>query len=255
MYLDFVKYFLKAKNAHSIHSPFVFEFYNQVFKDNTYFFEFKSIEAQRRELETNKKSIKRLDLGAGKKDSNPKEEIISNLAKSSLKPKKWGQFLFRLIKFYNYQDVLDLGTSFGITTAYMAKANEKAKVYTLEGCPETLKLAKNTFKNLDLTNIITTEGNINETLSSVLNSLKKIDLVFFDANHKKEPTISYFEKALTLKNEKSCFVFDDIYWSDEMKEAWEIIKKHPEVSISIDLFYVGLVFFRKGVEKQHFTLK
>lgn len=253
MYLDFIRYFFRANNSHAIHSPFVFEFYNKVFKDKSVFADFKFIEAERHKLLNNNSTIQRQDFGAGTKKNTP--EKISSLAKTSLKPKKWSQFLFRIIKFYNYETVVDLGTSFGITTAYLAKANTNVQVYTFEGCPETLKIAQSTFQNLDIQNVRCVQGNIDLTLEDTLEKIKQIDLAFFDANHKEEPTMRYFEQCLKLKTENSCFVFDDIYWSEEMKNAWNWVKSHEDVSISIDLFFVGLLFFRKGIRKQDFILK
>jgi predicted O-methyltransferase YrrM len=217
------------------------------------FSDFELIEAERRKLLSDNRTIKRRDFGAGKKKNTL--EKISNLAKTSLKPKKWSQFLFRIIRFYNYKIILDFGTSFGITTAYLAKAIAGVEVYSFEGCPETLKIAKITFENLNIQNVHCQEGNIDDTLTDTLKNIKYIDFAFFDANHKEEPTLRYFEKCLKFKTENSCFVFDDIYWSEEMKNAWKIIKNHTEVSISINLFFVGLVFFRKGIKKQHFELK
>jgi predicted O-methyltransferase YrrM len=88
-----------------------------------------------------------------------------------------------------------------------------------------------------------------------LNSLPKLDLVFFDGNHQKVPTLDYFHHCLTKAHENSIFIFDDIHWSSEMDEAWQQIQGHEQVSLTIDLFQFGLVFFRKGIAKQHFTLR
>jgi predicted O-methyltransferase YrrM len=253
MYLDFIRYFFRASNAHAIHSPFVFEFYNKIFKDKSVFPDFNFIEAERHKLLANNSIINRQDFGAGTKNNTP--EKVSSLAKTSLKPKKWSQFLFRIIKFYNYETIIDLGTSFGITTAYLAKANTNVQVYTFEGCPETLKIAQATFQNLCIQNVHCIEGNIDIMLEENLKKIKQIDLAFFDANHKEEPTFRYFEQCLKLKSDNSCFIFDDIYWSEEMKTVWKRVISYPEVSVSINLFFVGLIFFRKGLSKQHFILK
>lgn len=253
MYLDFLKYYFKASTAHGIHSPHVFDFYTKILKNRTSYPEFNVIENERSKLIKNSNKILRVDFGAGKKKQS--QESISTLAKTSLKSKKWGQFLFKLIKFYSYENTLDLGTSFGITTAYISKANLNSKVYTLEGCPETLKIAEEVFENLEIKNIVTTCGNIDYTLQEVLKKMPSLDFVFFDANHTKEATVSYFETCLKFKNNNSCFVFDDIYWSEPMKEAWNYIISHPESIITIDLFYMGIVFFRNGIKKQNFILK
>lgn len=253
MYLDFIRYFFRANDAHSLHSPFVFEFYNKVFKDKSSIPVSRLIESERIRLISSHQTIERLDFGAGTKKNTSLK--ISSLAKTSLKSKKWTQFLYKVVKFYNYETIIELGTSFGITTAYLAKAKPDAEIYTFEGCPETLKIANEIFQNLEIHNVNSVEGNLDLTLGETLLKIKKIDLAFFDANHREEPTLRYFEACLQLKTEQSCFIFDDIYWSDEMKNAWKTIINHPEVTVSIDLFYVGLVFFRKGIEKQHFVLK
>jgi hypothetical protein len=40
-----------------------------------------------------------------------------------------------------------------------------------------------------------------------------------------------------------------------MERAWAAIKAHPSVTVTIDLFYVGLVFFRKKQPRQDFWLR
>ena len=82
----------------------------------------------------------------------------------------------------------------------------------------------------------------------------QLDFVFFDGNHKKKPTLSYFKQCLEVAHEDSIFIFDDIYWSTEMTEAWQEIKKHPKVTLSIDCFEMGIVFFKKEQAKEHFTV-
>lgn len=165
-----------ANNAHTIHSPFVFEFYNKIFKAKSVFPDFSLIETERKKLIANNSTINRQDFGAGTKKNTP--EKISSLAMTSLKPKKWSQLLFRIIKYYNYKTIIDLGTSFGVTTAYLAKANTDVQVYTFEGCPETLKIAQSTFQNLDIQNVHCVLGNIDLTLEDNLKKIKQIDLAF-----------------------------------------------------------------------------
>jgi predicted O-methyltransferase YrrM len=163
--------------------------------------------------------------------------------------------LYRLIQQFNPQTIFDLGTSLGITTIYQAKACEKGRVFTFEGCPTTAQIAKENFKALKCNNIEVIVGNLDETLSKKISEIDQLDFVFFDANHRYEPTVQYFEQCLAKITEDSVFVFDDIHWSEEMHAAWNYILNHPSVMISIDLFYVGLVFFRKNQPKQHFVLR
>ncbi|MEM1137885.1 MAG: class I SAM-dependent methyltransferase, partial [Bacteroidota bacterium] len=152
------------------------------------------------------------------------------------------------------KNVLELGTSLGINALYLTKACSNSNVISLEGCPNTLNIAKENFQKLNA-KVLTVIGEIGETLPKVLKEIEKLEFVFFDANHKKQPTLNYFNTCLPHINEHTVFIFDDIYWSKEMGEAWEQITHHPNVTLSIDLFDLGLVFFRKNQPKQHFLLR
>lgn len=255
MIIDYIKYLLKAKDEHSLHSPFVFEFYTKILKDKTNYAEYDEIETLRKELLNNKRIVNITDFGAGAKMNKSIQRTVEDIAKKSLKKPSLAQLFFRIIKFYQYKNVLDLGTSLGLTTAYLGKANSEVKLKSFEGCAETSEIAQENFYKLSLENIEIIVGNIDETLPGKLKETLSLDFVFFDANHRYEPTMSYFEQCRAKAHDESCFIFDDIYWSDEMKQAWQTIQKHESVSVSIDLFWVGIVFFRKKQPKQHFVLK
>jgi predicted O-methyltransferase YrrM len=200
-------------------------------------------------------SITVCDFGAGSHTGAGRQRRIGDIARTAAKPRKFGQLLFRLVNHFQPCTVLELGTSLGVTTAYLASPSSKARVLTFEGCPQTAIVARQTFKELGLKNVTLIEGNLDETLVSTLANLASVDFAFFDGNHRYEPTVRYFEQLLPLCTEQSVFVFDDIHWSAEMTRAWETIKSHPEVLLTIDLFFVGLVFFRKKQPKQHFELR
>jgi predicted O-methyltransferase YrrM len=253
MFFDLLKHRFKAVNAHGIHSPFVFDLYTQVFKAKKT--DFRAIEDLRRELKSNGDILNIQDFGAGSKVNSSAQRTVSDIAGKSLKSPFWSAFLAKIIEHYKYREILELGTSLGITTSYLAQAAPKGNIYTLEGCNETLDVAKRNFKHLDLNNIQTIQGNINQTLPEFLKTVDKLDFVLFDANHRFDPTIRYFEACFEKSHENTVFVFDDIYWSEGMKNAWQKIVADPRVKISIDFYQLGLVFFNKGVIKQHFILK
>ena len=254
-----IKYYFQflfaSKNEHSLHSPFVFELYTKIIQAKTQLPVFLSIENLRKKLFKNRSIINITDFGAGSRIYKTNQREIRQIAKSAEKNPKFGKLLFRLIQHFKPSTIFDLGTSLGITTIYESKAYEYSKISTFEGCPATAKLAQENFQELDCKNIEIIVGNIDETLTQKLSQIEQLDFVFFDANHRYEPTVKYFELCLKKATEKSVFVFDDIHWSAEMHEAWQVIKNHPTVMISIDLFYVGLVFFRKNQPKQDFILR
>ncbi|MPR36886.1 O-methyltransferase [Salmonirosea aquatica] len=257
MILPYLKHQLRAGNAHSIHSPFIYDLYTQAIcpsaEDKS---DFEAIASLRRQLLKNTDEIEILDLGAGSRRNRSNRRKISDIARNAEKPARFGELFYRLTRHFNPQTVLELGTSLGLTTAYFARAATDAHVTTMEGCPETARLASENFEKLGVGTIELVVGNIDHTLPAWLNAQQKtIDLVFFDANHRLEPTLRYFEDVLPYTDDASVLIFDDIYWSKEMTMAWEKIKAHPQVQVAVDLFWVGLIFFRKEQAKEQFRLR
>jgi predicted O-methyltransferase YrrM len=252
----YLRYYFTASNGkgHGIHSPFVFQLVTQVLNDKTNYEDYKRIEQQRSLLLGNESIIEVDDFGAGSVKGLKKQRVVQQIAASSLKPKKYAQLLYRLVKYFESKEILELGTSLGITTSYLATANQQSQVTTLEGAASIAALAQQTFDALQLKNIKTVTGNFDETLSTVTN--KNYDFIFIDGNHRKEPTLRYFNLLLPCIHNNSVMVFDDIHWSKEMEEAWEDIRNHSSVTLTVDLFFIGLVFFRKEQkEKEHFVIR
>lgn len=254
----YIKYYLTASNGkgHGVHSPFVFDFITNVLNDDRHFYAYTSVEELRAKLLTDPLEITIEDFGAGSRVKKTNHRKISDIAASSLKPKKYGQLLFRIADHYSPSKILELGTSLGITTAYLASAKENVQVITMEGAPEIAKLATSNFKTLGLNHIEMICGNFDDTLAGAIDTAGSIDLAFIDGNHRYEPTIRYFKQLLPVMHDHSMIIFDDIHWSKEMEQAWEEIKKNPAVTLSVDLFFIGIILFRKeNKAKQHFTIR
>lgn len=255
--LNYIRFWFTARNhkGFGIHSPFVFKLVTQIIHDYTPFYCFAEIEALRKSLLKNKTVIQVNDLGTGKTKNKGKQRKISDLAKNSLKPAKQAQLLFRLINYFGYRNLLEIGTSLGITSSYLAKTDSRAKLITLEGCENTAGLAQETFRKLNINNVELLVGDFSQTLPLALEKFNKLDFAFFDGNHTKSDTLNYFEHCLEKIHNETLFVFDDIYLNRDMESAWETIKKHPQVRVSLNLFHLGLVFFKKELSKQHFNLR
>ncbi len=252
---QYAKHLSKAKNRHGIHSPFVYELLDSVIYDKTHFPEFDEIGHARKLLESRKDEIEITDLGAGSTINRSNKRSVADIAKNSAKAGKWGSLLFRLSRHFQPQTMIELGTSLGIGTLYQTLGNPNGEMTTFEGCPNTAAIARKQFEELGLKNIEIMEGNFDETLKPTLSSIDKLDWVFIDGNHQKEPTIRYFEQCLEKCTNDSVLLLDDIYWSKGMAEAWENIKQHPRVSVTLDLFQVGIVFLREGQINQDFRIR
>jgi predicted O-methyltransferase YrrM len=160
-----------------------------------------------------------------------------------------------MVNYYRPEKILEMGTSLGITTLYLSTPNQNARVITLEGCPETMRLAKEHFDKLNAKNITPVVGEFSSTLPDALSKLGKLDFLYLDGNHSYKPTLDYFEQCLPYCHEDSILVLDDIHLNKGMEQAWDEIRNHQKVTIGIDLFKLGIVFFKSGMPKQQFTLK
>lgn len=247
-------YFLNAVDEHSLHSPFIYKIYTELIKPDQRNKRFDVIEDCRKKLKKDNRSIQIEDFGSGSHWTSSPIRKISRIARYSATAPKYSRLNYRLIEGYQSENIIELGASFGINTLYMAAGNPNAQVYTLEGCPETAKIARKNFDSLAAGNIDLRVGNIDHTLPPILNQIDRVDFVYIDANHSYEATRRYFEMLLPKLTHNSVMIFDDIHWSRGMEYAWQEIVAHRQTTLTIDLFQVGLVFFKPLYSKQHYII-
>ena len=271
------RYYLTASNGkgHGIHSPFVYDFVRNVLNDSRNFPEYAIIERLRRQLVQDRTILQVADMGAGGALQATRQRSIADLARHAAKPKKLGQLLFRIARYYRPETILELGTSLGLSTAYLATgaggpatggasetghgpatARPSPKVFTIEGAPAVASVAKRNFHSLGLDGIDLTIGNFDTVLAPTLDRTGPVDLAFIDGNHRLDPTLRYFDLLKGRLSPSAVLIFDDIHWSGEMEAAWESIKQDSRVYLTIDLFFIGLVFFRDTFKvKQDFVIR
>jgi predicted O-methyltransferase YrrM len=252
---SYLKFLWHSKNEHAVHSPFVFNLLTKCFYDKKPKPEYSIIKNYRSSLIKNKNTINVTDFGAGSRVFKSNSRQISQIAKTAGITPKRAELLFRITNYFQPDTILEIGTSLGLATSALALGNPRASIVTLEGCQETanqcqLQLQKFNFNNV---NSIITE--FNDYLKNHRPSTINYQLIYFDGNHSKKATLEYFELLLPTITNETVWIFDDIHWSAEMEESWEIIKDHPKVTVSIDTFQWGLVFFRYEQPKQHFIIR
>lgn len=249
----YLKYRKLRLNAHGLHSPFVFAFYNEVIK-KTHSSADQKIESLRATLRKDNSVITINDLGAGSRVNKTNQRKVSEIAKKASIPKKYGQLLRRIAKVHKVETVLELGTSLGIGTMYLAGGDSIKEVVSIEGCEKINGLAIENFKKLGYTNIKPLLGSFEDRLKEIEEE-KTFDLIYIDGNHTKSATLEYFKFALKHSHDQSFIIFDDIHWNEEMEEAWNEICLSEAINVSMDLFRLGIVLKRNGQRKQDFVLK
>lgn len=248
----YILHFFKAKRkGHGIHSPFAYQLCEEVFYNPCAFYEFESLDVLRQDLLEDNRVLNIDDYGAGSTVFRNRQRKISAIAQKGISSKGQSELLFKLSNFLNCQTRVELGTSLGLNTLYLASVNKLGKVYSLEGSSELLEVARTLCKKRQLENCIQfVEGRFDDTFAGVLNSIPQLDLLYVDGNHTYEATLRYFRMALAKTHKNTVFVFDDIYWSTGMTKAWQEICNHPSVTLSIDAFYLGMVFFRPEIKEK-----
>lgn len=238
-----------------MHSPLVFDLITKVLIPAKSFYVFDVIENERTKLLLDQRTILVQDFGAGSRKMKAAERRISDIAKYSLQPPKHAQSIFKLLQYFKPQNILELGTSLGVTTSYMASVSANCRIWTIEGADEVADVAQSLFQRLKLTNVRLEKGAFDAKLPVVISDMTKIDCALIDGHHAFEPTMRYYREIRKITTEESIVILDDIHWSEEMERAWMEITKDPDVTLSLDFFHFGVVFFNRNRVKEHFRLK
>ncbi len=252
-------FYRRAVTKYQIHSPFVFELVNEVLDDDRWYYAFRDIEQLRNQMLDSRVEFELTDFGARSEEKGPagtkRKVAVRYLAQRAASSPEQGRMLFRLVNRLAPKTILELGTSLGIGALYLASAARSARLISLEGDPECARMARVNLDILKLNNAEVISGPFEKTLPNALGRLQRVDFVFFDGNHRPDPTLACFETCLSHAHDKTVFVFDDIYWSPGMQKAWQQIQQHPRVTLTVDLFDLSLAFINPDFkEKQHFSV-
>lgn len=253
-YIEY-KLFSRHKKGFGIHSPFVFNLVSETFRNKIEPDIVFNIESIRRKMILDPRIIEVDDLGTGSKRMKTRYRKVSDIARYSAVTKKYGIFLSNMARSFAGPMVLELGTSLGISTMYMAASCPDTTVYTIEGCPETAKIATGNFMEAGFSNIELLPGSFDEQLTGIAKKKVPPGLVYIDGNHRKGPVVDYFSTIANITGQDSVVIIDDIHNSAEMAEAWGEIKNHAKVALTIDIHRMGIVFFRKGLSHLHYVIR
>ncbi len=250
---SYLQFLWNSTNQHGVHSPFVYDLITKCLYDRTNYSDYVKLKEFRKRILADQETIEVTDFGAGSRVFSSHRRKVSAIAKNAGIAAKRQQLLYRIVRYFEPKNILELGTSLGLGTAALSLGNPKAQVVTVEGCPQTARKALDSFQRLPPENIDLKVMRFEDYFD--LPAPSQWDLVYIDGNHSKDRTLAYFHQLLTHTHSDTVLIFDDIHWSEEMKEAWLEIVRQPQVTVSIDTFFWGFVFFRTAQPKQHFTIR
>ena len=255
--IKFLSYTLFSghKRGAGIHSPFVYDLIVDVLNGPVDKSEFLEIEKLRKDLGRRKEKVYYKDPGAGSRIKRKDPKSIARIVKTSSTKSKYGELLYKLVRKFKPENILELGTSLGLGSMYLAKGNSNSQVYTIEGVEPLYKLARQNFEMIGFKNIHIYHDLFSDGLPKLLEKVVKFDMVYFDGHHSYDHTWQYFKSCIPKVTNETIFIFDDIHWSAGMERLWSRVIRDERVAVSIDLFQLGLVFFRKELSKQHFVVK
>jgi predicted O-methyltransferase YrrM len=213
------------------------------------------IEQIRRRMISDRRRILVQDMGSKSELSERTYRNVSDIAGKSPVSAKYGTLLANIAAEFGRQLIIEFGTSIGISTMYLAKACEDARVITMEGCSSIAEIAKQNFIDAGLNNITLLVGSFDDIIPDFQVQGVKPGLIFIDGNHRKEPVINYFNKMADLSDSNTVIIIDDINYSRQMAEAWTEIKLHKKVSVTIDIFRMGICFFREGINHNDYVIR
>lgn len=248
----FLIHWLREVDEHSLHSPFTYSFHKKIIQRDRHEPEFIAIEEIRKKLQLDERTIEVTDLGAGSRVNKGSQKKVKRIAEYEISKPRFSRLWYRVARSNKSKNILEIGTSLGINTLYLSQAIENGKLITIEGCPSTAAIAQENFDKLQHCPIELLIGDAAQKIAGITESL---DLAYIDANHTYQGTTKYFELLLPKIHSDSIMIFDDIHWSDGMEKAWNEVRKHPSVRLSLDLFSAGILFFKEGLPREHFRIQ
>lgn len=241
---------LRYRRGYGVHSPFVFNLITKVIEEKCSYYSFYDIELLRRELYYREDKLPCPDRShPGRMKYRQIGEIVYCEA---IKPSH-GKLLFRLANYFKSQRILQIGPNVGISTLYLTSYAKEVRCIALENVPQFAEIARQVFeragKHIDLR-----VGSYASLLPQALRDLGEVDLVYFNTLYEQQHTEALFESCLPYVGDWTLFVFEGIKSSQRMRAFWDAVCARPEVTVTIDLYTMGIVFFNPKLHKQNYIV-
>jgi len=248
---EYIRYRRQAKTRYGLHSPFVYALTDKCLYDKKKYPAYKSLKAYRKNLWRNPSYIHLRPAGAGSSYFTSYRRKVKDLLRVSSSGYKEMKLWYRLARYFEARNILELGTHIGVST-YAWSLGTKGKVTSVEGDAALAEFAREQLAKFDVRNADIVHASFDEFLDTASGTY---DIIFLDGDHSYERTLHYLRRLKPLMHDDTLLIIHDIHWSPGMRKAWYEIIRDPDLHVTIDLFCCGLVFKRPGQHKQHFVVK
>ena len=253
-YITYI-FIARHKKGHGIHSPFLYDLIINTFNNSFQYETYSRIEKLRKIIRTDRQNYIYTNYRPSQNVYTRHPRKVSDVVKKTAISPKHARLIFRLINKFNPNVSLELGTGVGVTTAYIASAKKHNIVYTVDKNNELTDYARHNLQYLDIENVRIINDTFEEAIKKIIRLNKKIDFLLIDGNHTKTATITYLSQMYSLFHNDTIIIIHDIHWSPEMESAWKTIINNPDIKLAIDLFFMGIIFFKSELNKQNFVIK
>lgn len=252
---QWLRYYFGAKTIYNLHSTFETQAAQVMLEDRRNFYVFSFAKMLRGQLTSNALVVEYDDLGAPSMAMSGKKRSLGKIARHTAVNPETGKRLFRLVQWLKPQTMLELGAGLGVSTLYQAAAARNSIFIALEGQTALAARTAQHIREYGFDKVTVRAGLFKDTLPEALRSLQKLDYLFIDGDHRYEAVKANFYSCQPFFTENAVVVIADIHWSEGMLKAWHELRQSKGVSLSIDLYDIGILFFRNGQKQaQHLAL-
>jgi hypothetical protein len=231
---------LFCRKGYGVHSPFVYDLITQVIEEKCYFYAYRNISLIRLQLLQNEQFV----------HYKGKRITVKKALRRYGISKKEGELLFRLTNYFKPHTILCIGSSLGLIPLYLTRYDSTVQCITLESEPDFANQAMCFLRREENPSLQIQIGSISETVPESIVQFQRIDCIYINKNVEINDLEVIFTQCFPYVHDTAFCVLAGIRSSKEKYHYWKQLCQHPNVTVTIDLFYTGILFFKPDLHKR-----
>ena len=220
-----------CRGGHGVHSPFVFDLITTVIEEKRFYYCYERLKLVRESLLENRDRVV----------FNNRGYTVNEFLKRFCFSEREDMLLFRLANRFQPRTIYIHGCDLGLAPLYLTSWSEGAVCTVIESEPSLAAIAQKTIVEHPSASIdFHTSFNPENTENRIF------DFIVLG----KTFSIDAFESFLPYINDNSIIVISDIHSSEKNRKIWKRICVAPKVTVTIDLYSLGIVFFNPKLHRK-----